>query len=177
MNSTMEAKSCQIVKATALKSSVVNVVDLTSKDENIPIDLTDKFERGEDIAPLQYHDEIDEDSDSERWESESLYEDALEGIGNEQYIDGGKFRTVKMFSVNIRANVAKAPDSCTLDEALTFCRRLRQVGEDQFIIETIEAGTITAKKLCTAFGIRPPAFLEGAPDVSSLTFPWLLCGV
>ena len=86
----MEANSYQIVKATALESSVVNVVDLTPKDENIPVDLTDKFERGEDVAPLRYNDEIDEVSDSERWESESLYEDALEGIGNEQYTDGSR---------------------------------------------------------------------------------------
>lgn len=28
------------------------------------------------------------------------------------------------------------------------------------------AETITAKKLCTAFGIRLPAFLDGAPDDS-----------
>ena len=28
----------------------------------------------------------------------------------------------------------------------------------------MEAGIITAKKLCTAFGIRPPFFLEGQPD-------------
>jgi hypothetical protein len=30
--------------------------------------------------------------------------------------------------------------------------------------ETIVRETITAKKLCTAFGIMPPAFLDGAPD-------------
>lgn len=28
----------------------------------------------------------------------------------------------------------------------------------------MEAGNITAKKLCTAFGIRPPFFLDGEPD-------------
>ncbi|KAI4120642.1 MAG: hypothetical protein LQ338_006866 [Usnochroma carphineum] len=39
-----------------------------------------------------------------------------------------------------------------------------EVGEDQFITESIEAGTISAKKLCTAFGIRPPSLLEGQPD-------------
>lgn len=32
--------------------------------------------------------------------------------------------------------------------------------------ETIVRETVTAKKLCTAFGIVPPAFLEGAPDES-----------
>lgn len=57
-------------------------------------------------------------------------------------------------------------DVCTLQEAVTFRNRLREIGDDRFIEETIEAGTITAKKLCTAFGIRPPPFLEDAPDVS-----------
>lgn len=33
-----------------------------------------------------------------------------------------------------------------------------------FAEETLGQDTITAKKLCTAFGILPPPFLEGAPD-------------
>lgn len=41
---------------------------------------------------------------------------------------------------------------------------MRLVGGDRFVAETVEAGIITAKKLCTAFGIRPPFFLEGEPD-------------
>lgn len=41
---------------------------------------------------------------------------------------------------------------------------MRLVGEDCFLAETVEAGTISAKKLCTAFGIRPPFFLEGQED-------------
>lgn len=32
--------------------------------------------------------------------------------------------------------------------------------------ETLVRETVTAKKLCTAFGIMPPAFLEGEPDES-----------
>ena len=63
------------------------------------------------------------------------------------------------------ANNEQAYEACTLEEAIAYRKRLRIVGDDQFIIETIEAGTITAKKLCTAFNIRPPLFLEGAPDV------------
>lgn len=66
-------------------------------------------------------------------------------------------------------------NSCTLEEALAFRKRLRLVGEDRFITETIEAETITAKKLCTAFGIRPPAFLEGAPDTAY--YPLLGLGI
>ena len=59
-----------------------------------------------------------------------------------------------------------AVDSCTLEEAIAFRKRLREVGEDQFITETIEAATISAKKLCTAFGISSPPLFEGLPDVS-----------
>jgi len=66
-------------------------------------------------------------------------------------------------------------DSCTLDEALAFRKRLHAVGEDQFITETVEAETITAKKLCTAFSIRPPQFLEDAPDTAY--YPLLGLGI
>lgn len=38
------------------------------------------------------------------------------------------------------------------------------LGKAAFVEETIARETVTAKKLCTAFGILPPAFLEGAPD-------------
>lgn len=42
------------------------------------------------------------------------------------------------------------------------------MGQDQFIQETVGAGTISAKKLLTAFGIRTPAFLIGEPDEAFL---------
>ena len=56
------------------------------------------------------------------------------------------------------------PDACTVQESLDFRKLLRTEGEDKFLAETVENGFITAKKLCTAFGIRPPAFLEGQAD-------------
>lgn len=34
----------------------------------------------------------------------------------------------------------------------------------EFCKQTVEAGTVTAKKLLTAFGLRPPPFLEGSGD-------------
>lgn len=46
--------------------------------------------------------------------------------------------------------------------------RLRAVGEDRFLAETVEAGEITAKKLCTAFGVRLPSFLDGEEDEAYL---------
>lgn len=41
---------------------------------------------------------------------------------------------------------------------------LRSLGPEEFCKRTVDAGFITAKKLLTAFGIRPPVFLEGSPD-------------
>ncbi len=41
---------------------------------------------------------------------------------------------------------------------------MRRIGPEEFCKRTVEAGTITAKKLLTAFSIRAPAFLEGHPD-------------
>ncbi len=64
----------------------------------------------------------------------------------------------------VSCNISEPLDACTVEESFAFRKRLRLVGEDQFITETLEAGVISAKKLCTAFGIRPPPLLEGQPD-------------
>lgn len=47
---------------------------------------------------------------------------------------------------------------------MAYRKRLHDVGKAAFVEETIARETVTAKKLCTAFGILPPPFLEGAPD-------------
>ncbi len=60
--------------------------------------------------------------------------------------------------------LSPVPHACTLEEALAFRKRLHAIGKEAFAEETIGQGIITAKKLCTAFGIMPPCFLEGAPD-------------
>lgn len=62
------------------------------------------------------------------------------------------------------ANPRVGDGSCTLEESVGLRKRLRIIGGDRFVAETVEAGVITAKKLCTAFGIRPPFFLNGEPD-------------
>ncbi|KAI9794687.1 MAG: NAD-dependent histone deacetylase sir2 [Piccolia ochrophora] len=85
-----------------------------------------------------------EASDEEQWESESLYADALEGLGE--------------------GPLGEEDDACSPEEAVMYRRQLRALGADRFVAETITNHSITAKKLCTAFGIRNPAFLEGAPD-------------
>ncbi|KAJ5107875.1 hypothetical protein N7456_004550 [Penicillium angulare] len=56
------------------------------------------------------------------------------------------------------------PGACTREEAVAYRKRLHDIGKAAFVEETLVQETVTAKKLCTAFGIKLPDFLEGAPD-------------
>jgi NAD-dependent histone deacetylase SIR2 len=56
------------------------------------------------------------------------------------------------------------PDSCTPEEANRLRRELREQGPTVFCQRTVDAGRYSARKLLTAFGIRPPPFLDGQPD-------------
>ncbi|KAL3420727.1 NAD-dependent protein deacetylase hst1 [Phlyctema vagabunda] len=93
--------------------------------------------------------EDDEDGDGDDnvdWpDVDSLYEDTLEEMGDEQLFDG-------------------EPDTCTIEEAVFFRQQLRAIGPEEFCKQTVEDGSISAKKLLTAFGLRPPPFLEGSDD-------------
>ncbi|KAI9846109.1 MAG: NAD-dependent histone deacetylase sir2 [Sclerophora amabilis] len=145
----MEAEpSTELVDGPSLKVPALEVVDLSSDGESVTVETVPKASNNQE-GPLD-HGSIDADEDSEEeaepWESESLYEDALEGMGDEHLLED------------------ESEDACTLSEALHYRKKLRSLGAEPFVLSTIGAGTITAKKLCTAFGIRPPAFLEGAPD-------------
>ncbi|ORY07786.1 DHS-like NAD/FAD-binding domain-containing protein [Clohesyomyces aquaticus] len=87
------------------------------------------------------------DADDEQWESVSLYEEILDEVEAFEYsTEGG--------------------DVCTLEEARAYKNRLHEVGTSQFILETITTGRITARKLCSAFGVRIPKFLDGLEDDS-----------
>lgn len=55
-------------------------------------------------------------------------------------------------------------NACTLEEAQFYRRQLRLLGKERFVEETIFSGKISAKKLCTAFGILPPEMLDGSDD-------------
>lgn len=55
-------------------------------------------------------------------------------------------------------------DMCTPEESDHYKSRLHEIGIEPFVEETIVPGKITAKKLLTAFGIRPSPILEGLPD-------------
>ncbi|KAL2144863.1 hypothetical protein VTI28DRAFT_8423 [Corynascus sepedonium] len=82
---------------------------------------------------------------SESWETESLFQDAIEDLTEDRFFTDD-------------------PEACTPDEATKFRQLLRSVGPTIFCERTVGSGLITAKKLLTAFGIRPPSFLEGADD-------------
>ncbi|KAJ5133669.1 hypothetical protein N7526_005034 [Penicillium atrosanguineum] len=122
---------------TPVKSPVVELeaVDLM---EQVNAELTALEEASSDY-------ETDSD-DSEGWDLLSDGDNAIQIIRDEQLRDG------------------LVPDACALEEAVAYRQRLHDIGKAAFVEETIARETVTAKKLCTAFGIVPPAFLEGAPD-------------
>lgn len=66
--------------------------------------------------------------------------------------------------------IVAGPDTCTPKEAKAYRNRLHQVGAGRFVLETITNGTVTAKKLCSAFGAKPPFWLEGHPDSAYYKF-------
>ncbi|KAI3335662.1 DHS-like NAD/FAD-binding domain-containing protein [Ustulina deusta] len=97
-----------------------------------------------DISELQ--DRVNDLGDS--WETESIFEDIIDDL------------TQDTFPPNV--------DACTPEEAVTFRQQLRAIGPNEFCHLHIDSGAITAQKLLTAFGIRPPDFLEGRPDEAYL---------
>ena len=88
-------------------------------------------------------DDVDADADSD---SDSLLEEYMEAHGQHPHMSEG------------------GVDSCTPEESALLIRQLRELGPAAFIEKTIDAEAYTAKKLLTAFGIRPPAFLADQPD-------------
>ncbi|RCI10298.1 hypothetical protein L249_8465 [Ophiocordyceps polyrhachis-furcata BCC 54312] len=82
----------------------------------------------------------------ESWETDSLFEDALEELSGDAplTVDDGS--------------------CCSPEEAGRLRRELREYGPAVFCQRTVDAGRYTAKKLLTAFNIRPPPFLQGQVD-------------
>ncbi|KAB8276785.1 hypothetical protein BDV30DRAFT_224116 [Aspergillus minisclerotigenes] len=145
-NSMMDLVPAPGGESSSLKNPVVEVeaVDMTSAEVEGTVATENPVSAQGNISPSE------EDSDSgesgDEWETQSLYEDAIQVLRDDQLREG------------------VVPDACTLDEAIAFRKRLHEVGKAAFVEETIAQDKVTAKKLCTAFGIMPPAFLEGAPD-------------
>ncbi|AEO64250.1 17b47ef5-ac06-40e1-893e-5801d4d3fa42 [Thermothielavioides terrestris] len=124
---------------------VKNVVDYDEKRHFA--ELTEEVDAQPEPVPNPGLSELEERVNdlSESWETESLFQDALEDLAEDRFFTDD-------------------PEACTPEEATNFRQMLRSVGPTVFCERTIGSGLITAKKLLTAFGIRPPAFLEGADD-------------
>jgi len=144
-----------------LKIPAIEVVDLASATSGEVIQGTLLEAAGEkrDASGAESDSEANSQWEDSQW---SLYEDAI--LGEE---DDGPIHGSKHFQITCprqTTNIDIGEGSCTLEEAALYRKRLRIVGGDRFLDETVNAGVISAKKLCTAFGIRPPLFLEDAPD-------------
>lgn len=87
-----------------------------------------------------------ESAQSDSLETESLFEDATIELADDSDI------------------VVDAPDACTAEEVVMYRHLLRRLGPLELCKQYIDTGIITVKKLITAFGIKPPAFLNGEPD-------------
>ena len=83
----MTANGHEAPEAPLLKGTIIDVVDLTSDDDMLG-NLTKNLKPDVGHTLPQIPDADGEDSDDGPWENESLYEDALEGIGDEQYSNG-----------------------------------------------------------------------------------------
>lgn len=79
---------------------------------------------------------------SDSWETESLYADAIEDLTHDN----------------------QDPDTIPQQEAAALRQQLRSLGPVEFYRRHIESGDYAAKRLITAFGVKPPAFLEGCDD-------------
>ncbi|KAJ4293886.1 NAD-dependent histone deacetylase sir2 [Collariella sp. IMI 366227] len=120
---------------------VKNVVDYDEK--RAFVELTEAVDAPPPSGLNELEERVNDLNDS--WETESLFQDALEDLAEDRFF-------------------TDYPNACTPDEAIHYRQLLRSVGPSVLCQRTIDAGLITAKKLLTAFGIRPPAFLEGADD-------------
>lgn len=71
---------------------------------------------------------------------------------------------------NTRLTMVADPGCCGPEEAVRLRRELRELGPAVFCERTVDSGRYTAKKLLSAFGIKPPPFLEGEPDEAYFSY-------
>ena len=161
----------------------VPVVEIASVNNNGDDEGEDKDAEGDgdgdrdrvddDEEEEEEEEEEDDDDNDDGWEDEdelSLFEELIDGDEDEDQ-DG-----------NANREGYNKEDRFSPSESLHLRKRLRLIGEARFLRETIGSTDggggsgggggkkCTAKKLCTAFGLlRPPFFLEGAPDEAYYT--------
>lgn len=116
---------------------------------------TDKHDEDENHTKInlpssEAEDETDAETETEDeiWENSSFIEAAFEQL-EDSHIP--------------TPNTISTGHECTAEESVLYRRLLHQAGVQEFIRQTLETGEVSARKLCTAFGLRVP-FLEGRPD-------------
>ncbi|PNY25465.1 NAD-dependent protein deacetylase hst1 [Tolypocladium capitatum] len=114
------------------------------------------------------------------WETDSLFEDAFEELSNGAAPDSGDSKSSLPRLIDSSCSILRCrlefsalefsglkplqSEMCTPQEASRLRREVREYGPAVFCQRTVDAGRYTAKKLLSAFGIKPPAFLEGEAD-------------
>ncbi|KUL91257.1 hypothetical protein ZTR_01744 [Talaromyces verruculosus] len=131
----------ETLKSSVVELNVVETADANVGDDSTPSQPAIQMSK----SPTSDADDVsDESGEGEEWETDSLYEEALHFVRDDQ--------------------LSTVPDACTPQEATAYRKLLREIGKVAFVEETIGKNTITAKKLLTAFGVVPPSFLDDAPD-------------
>ncbi|KAF3909802.1 hypothetical protein ABW21_db0201475 [Orbilia brochopaga] len=157
---------------TKLTPSAVDIVELSQDQASetsdllpnelrgMPSALSDAGDSGlssEDVEDYDAEGPIEgSEPESSDWEDQSLYEDMLSADMKENSSD------------------TTGPEFCTPVECQYYKELLRTVGSRNFVDQTVSCGAITAKKLITAFGLRPPVFLDGSPDSAYFTLLGLM---
>ncbi|KAI9644685.1 NAD-dependent histone deacetylase sir2 [Ciborinia camelliae] len=154
------------------KSPVSKIINLVSDDEDsenddvtlheisgmshhqsaLPQDVDaalseNKNSSGDEQEEEEEDDDDDDDGDDDSDDDDSLLEDFIEGLTDETIFDNQSY-----------------PEKCTREEGKKYRSDLRRLGPREFCRVTVESGAITAKKLLTAFAVRPPSQLDGQPD-------------
>ena len=67
-------------------------------------------------------------------------------------------------SILLTILITENGERVSAEEATTLKSRLRKIGPEEFIKETVSSQKYTAKRLCTVFGVIPPGLFDGRPD-------------
>lgn len=140
-----------------------------SDEEAFPIGGVEE-EFYEDDGEEEEEEEDNEDQESgadegEDWDVSSVFDEWLAQSTDPVVFGPGEF-TTHLFGLCVQIGFADRSlfggvvcaaedDAVTAEEGRKLRDLLRSVGEARFIEETLHAGAFTAKKLLTAFGVRP----------------------
>lgn len=128
--------------ASAMTAIVMPDSELDSGSE---LSELEGFDSDEDVGKGEDEgDDQEEDDEWGFWESESLFEDALDEMATETF--------------------GPDEDAVTPEERKELRTLLKNAGEEKFIEEVIKERGFSIRKALSAFNLRPPAFMEELPE-------------